>query len=60
MNTATATLATGQRIVWGSGELPGVYNGPAPTLGCLSVKLDIDRCSITVPAASVAPADDAL
>ncbi|MER5988074.1 hypothetical protein [Streptomyces sp. NPDC001787] len=46
-------LTPGQRIVWGSGKLPGVYNGPSETPGFISVKLDIDLCSITVTTDSV-------
>ncbi|MFE1190213.1 hypothetical protein [[Kitasatospora] papulosa] len=49
----TTPLTPGQRIVWGSGKLPGVYNGPSEVPGLVSVKLDIDLCSITVTTDSV-------
>ncbi|MFF9436333.1 hypothetical protein ACF1BP_21625 [Streptomyces sp. NPDC014735] len=50
---STTSLTPGQRIVWGSGELPGVYNGPSEVPGFVSVRLDTDFCSITVTTDSV-------
>lgn len=56
--TTPKTLTPGERITWGPGKLPGVYNGPATLPGWVSIKLDIDRCSTTALADSVAPVDD--
>ncbi|MEO3978950.1 hypothetical protein [Streptomyces sp. CAU 1734] len=53
----TSSLTPGQRIVWGSGKLPGVYNGPSRIPGFVSVRLDMDACSIAVDADSIAPAE---
>lgn len=44
----TTSFTPGQRIVWGSGKLPGLYIGPSPLPGFVCVRLDIDACSITV------------
>jgi hypothetical protein len=55
--TPTETLTSGDRIVWGPGKLPGVYNGPATMPGWVSIKLDIDRCSTTVLADGVSPVE---
>ncbi|MFE6274101.1 hypothetical protein ACFVQ9_35530 [Streptomyces goshikiensis] len=57
MTTTPLTLIPGQRIVWGSGKLPGTYNGPAGAPGFSSVQLDIDTCSMTVTTDSLGHAE---
>ncbi|WP_331746134.1 hypothetical protein OG923_34705 (plasmid) [Streptomyces halstedii] len=57
MTTTPLTFTPGQRIVWGTGQLPGTYNGPAQATGFSSVKLDIDACSITVTTDSLGYAE---
>ncbi|MFI1312521.1 hypothetical protein ACH4TS_20605 [Streptomyces albidoflavus] len=48
MTTTPLAFTPGQRIVWGTGQLPGTYNGPAQAAGSSSVTLDLTACSITV------------